>query len=166
MSSPAPVGASQPLFAEDLPVAEVVDLGTYVVSVDEIVDFALQWDPQPFHVDVAAASDGYFGEVIAAGVHAVAIFQRLAVIGAYRHWAVVAGRQVQLSMPAPLRPAVPVRGELAVREVVETHPDRSLVTVDGRLLQDGTDVLIARVDLYVRRRHVGEPMRQDKLSQT
>jgi len=152
VSGPLPDASARPLFAEDLPVAEVVDLGTYAVSVDDIVDFARQWDPQPFHVDVAAAADGYFGEVIAAGVHAVAIFQRLAVVGAYRHWAVVAGRQVQLSMPAPLRPVAPVRGELTVRDVVATHPDRSLVTVDGRLVQDGTNVLEARVDLYVRRR--------------
>ena len=40
---------------EDLSVGEVFDLGTHTVTREQIVDVATQWDPQPFHIDDAAA---------------------------------------------------------------------------------------------------------------
>ena len=95
---------AEPLYAEDLVVGSVHGLGTYQVTLQEILDFAEKWDPQVFHVDRAAAEAGFFGEIIASGVHTVAIFQRLAVRGAYRHWSVIAGRRVSAEFPAPVRP--------------------------------------------------------------
>jgi len=43
------------LFFEDFPVGEVVDYGSYEVTAEEIVRFAREFDPQPFHVDEKAA---------------------------------------------------------------------------------------------------------------
>ena len=57
------------LYFEDLPVGDRHEVGGYTVSEDEIVEFAEQFDPQPFHVDETAAEDSVFGESVASGPH-------------------------------------------------------------------------------------------------
>lgn len=47
------------------------------VSLEEILDFARQYDPQWFHADVDAARQSHFGEVVASGVHSFAIWRQL-----------------------------------------------------------------------------------------
>ena len=62
---------------EDFSVGDVFDLGTHTVSHEEIVDFATQWDPQPFHVDDAAAQSSSFGGLVASGWHTASLCMRL-----------------------------------------------------------------------------------------
>lgn len=49
------------------------------LSLQEVVRFAETFDPQPMHVDEAAAKDGYFGGLIASGWHVLALTMRLVV---------------------------------------------------------------------------------------
>lgn len=140
--------------AEDLVVGRTIELGTHAVSAAEIIAFAEQWDPQDFHTDPDVAAHGFFGEVIGSGIHSLAIYQRLAVLGAYRHWAVVAGRRIRsVDLTSPLRPDTTVRADVTVERIENTRPDRALVVKRGRLLNtDGTVVLECVVESYVRRR--------------
>lgn len=62
---------------EDFSVGDVFDLGTRTVTRDEIVDFATQWDPQPFHVDEQAAQSSSFGGLVASGWHTASLCMRL-----------------------------------------------------------------------------------------
>lgn len=57
----------------------VIEAGPYQVSEAEILQFANQYDPQWFHVDVEQAKEGRFGAVIASGWHTCAIAMRLLV---------------------------------------------------------------------------------------
>ena len=66
---------SELLYAEDLVIGSAWDLGSYVVTEPEIIEFARQWDPQGFHVDPDVAAAGYFGGIIASGIHTMAIFR-------------------------------------------------------------------------------------------
>ena len=66
-------------FFEDLAIGFAVTSRTYDVGKDEIVEFATSWDPQPFHIDEAAARDTFFGTLVASGVHTFAIAMRLGV---------------------------------------------------------------------------------------
>ena len=52
------------------------DCGSFSVSEDEIISFAKQFDPQPFHVDPRAAARGPFGGLIASGWHTAALVMR------------------------------------------------------------------------------------------
>ena len=47
-------------FLEDVPVGYESTIGQWTLSRDEIIDLASQWDPQPFHVDEAAAEKSVF----------------------------------------------------------------------------------------------------------
>ena len=54
-------------YFEDYVPGLTVDCGTFSVSEAEIVAFAREYDPQPFHVDPVGAKDGPFGGLIASG---------------------------------------------------------------------------------------------------
>lgn len=141
------------LYAEDLPVGVVLDLGAHELTTAELLAFAEQWDPQGFHVDLETAREGPFGEVIASGVHTLAVFQRLSVLVALGRWAVIAGRRIrEVRFLAPALPGT-LRASLVVESVTWNRPDRSLVVTSGRVVSgDGTVVMTATFESYVRNR--------------
>ena len=65
------------LFFEDFVPGEVIELGTYEMTEDEIIDFGRRFDPQYFHTDPEAAVDSPFGGLIASGWHTVSAWARL-----------------------------------------------------------------------------------------
>ena len=65
------------LHFEDFAVGQVIDLGSYAVTADEIREFAIEFDPQPFHLDEAAGSASLLGGLAASGWHVCAMFMRL-----------------------------------------------------------------------------------------
>lgn len=62
---------------EDLTVGETRQSEPRTVTVEEIVKFAREYDPQWFHSDPDAARESHFGEVVASGVHVLAIWRQL-----------------------------------------------------------------------------------------
>jgi len=62
---------------EDLVVGECFTSRSRTVTAEEIVDFASRYDPQYFHADPEAAKRSVFGEVVASGVHNLAIWRQL-----------------------------------------------------------------------------------------
>lgn len=67
------------MFLEDYRPGTTRTLGSITVSEDEIIAFATQFDPQPMHVDVDAATHGPFGGLIASGWHTCALTMRVLV---------------------------------------------------------------------------------------
>jgi acyl dehydratase len=64
---------------EDFKVGERSEMGRHTFGADEIVAFAKQFDPQPFHTDPQAARASAFGGLIASGWHTCAVGMRLMV---------------------------------------------------------------------------------------
>lgn len=62
---------------EDLELGEIRRSSSRTVTQQEIVDFARQYDPQWFHSDPEAARTSHFGELVASGVHVLAIWRQL-----------------------------------------------------------------------------------------
>lgn len=62
---------------EEFEPGRVYELGSTLVTEDDIVAFARAFDPQPFHVDPEAAKDSVFGGLIASGWHTCAVGMRL-----------------------------------------------------------------------------------------
>lgn len=63
----------------DFQVNQVIEAGPYVLSQDELLSFAREWDPQWFHTDPEAAAQGPHGGLIASGWQTCGIAMRLAV---------------------------------------------------------------------------------------
>ena len=64
---------------EDFEAGESADMGSHCFTEEEIIAFARQFDPQPFHTDPQAAARSAFGGLIASGWHTCAIGMRLMV---------------------------------------------------------------------------------------
>ena len=110
-------------FFEDFHPGDVTDTGSVTVTREEIVAFARQFDPQPFHVDEDAARRSPFGGLIASGWHTASLCMRLVV-------ALLGPDSGSLGSPGvdELRWLKPVRpgDELSVSaEVLEAIPSRS-----------------------------------------
>lgn len=63
-------------YFEDLVVGSTAELGSYAFTEENIVDFARRYDPQPFHLDDAAAARTHFGALCASGWHTAAAWMR------------------------------------------------------------------------------------------
>lgn len=59
------------------------EIGSYTFTEEEVVDFAGQFDPQPFHLSHEAAEKSHFGALCASGWHTMAAWMRLNVEHAY-----------------------------------------------------------------------------------
>lgn len=68
---------SRQWYFEDFYEGQVIDLGKRNVTEDEIVAFARQFDPQPFHIDREAAARSIYGGVIASGWHTCSMMMRM-----------------------------------------------------------------------------------------
>jgi acyl dehydratase len=66
-------------FWEDISVGERVEIGSYTFTTDNIKAFARRFDPQPFHLDEAAAARSHFGALCASGWHTASVWMRLMV---------------------------------------------------------------------------------------
>lgn len=67
------------LYWEDFAEGQVRELGQIVPTREEIIAFAQQFDPQPFHLDDEAAKASVFGGLCASGWHTCAMAMRLMV---------------------------------------------------------------------------------------
>lgn len=67
------------LYWEDLEVGTATTFGTYDVTREEVLEFARKYDPQPFHIDDAAAARTHFGRIAASGWHTAAMTMRVIV---------------------------------------------------------------------------------------
>lgn len=141
---------------EDFAAGQVYELGSRRVTRDEIVEFARRWDPQPFHVDDAAAADGPFGGLVASGWHSCAIWMRLYVDALLLDAAGMGSPGVEdLRWLAPLRPDTVVSGRLTVLETAASsrRADRGTVVALCELLDEvGTTLLSMRVRGFFARR--------------
>ena len=71
----APTEAPEPArFFEELEIGRRYELGSFVFTAEEIVAFARSFDPQPFHMDEAAAANSSFGRLAASGWHTAAVW--------------------------------------------------------------------------------------------
>lgn len=63
---------------EDFTPGRVIDAGSAEMTEEALLEFARQWDPQPFHTDRAAAEASRWKGLIASGWHTAAMAMRLA----------------------------------------------------------------------------------------
>jgi acyl dehydratase len=68
-------------YFEDFHPGQEIALGSRTVTEEEIIAFATQFDPQPFHIDHEAAARSPYGGVIASGWHTCSMMMRMVVDG-------------------------------------------------------------------------------------
>jgi len=133
------------LYFEDFPVGDVRESAPRRVAREEIVAFAQQFDPQPFHIDDTAAQRTIYGGLLASGWHTCAISMRLM-------WDTYLKDTVSLGSPGvdeirwvkPVRPGDTLRARFTVVEAVPSRskPDRGIVRSVSEVFNQHGDVVM------------------------
>ena len=144
-----------PLYFDDLKVGDTFRTATHALDVEQIKAFAQQFDPQPFHLDEAAARESMFGGLAASGWHTAAITMQLLVEGGLPIVGGLVGAGAEISWPKPTRPGAMLRVESEIAELrpSRSRPERGLATVRSETSnQFGEVVQVLVAKLIVPRR--------------
>jgi acyl dehydratase len=119
------------LYLEDLQVGQRFTSGTYLMDEGRIKAFAAEFDPQPFHLDEAAAQASVFRGLAASGWHTAAVAMRLLVTGGLPFANGIIGAGGEIAWPKPTRPGDTLRVESEILEIVPSRskPNQAFVTV-------------------------------------
>src|SRR5258708_2252301 len=121
MSSEARRAGDGKLYLDDLQVGQRFTSGPHPMDESGIKAFARQYDPQPYHLDEAAAQKSLFGGLVASGWHTAAVTMRLLVESVPIAGGVL-GAGGELNWPRATRPGDVL---MVVSEIVEVRPSRS-----------------------------------------
>jgi acyl dehydratase len=145
-----------PMYLDDLSVGQTFHSGSVTVELERIKAFAADFDPQPFHLDEAAAGRSLFGRLVASGWQTAAMTMRLMVDSDFKVAGGLIGMGVEaIRWPRPVYPGDVLRVESEILEVrpSQSNPERGVVRVRNTTLnQDGEPVMIQTATLIVPRR--------------
>lgn len=144
-------------YFEDYVPGFTVDCGSFSVSEAEIIAFAKEFDPQPFHVDPVGAADGPFGGIIASGWHTASLTMRQLV----DHWvspesSLGAAGVDEIRWPKAVRPGdtLHVRATIVEARRSKSKPDRGIIRSVAEVTnQDGDAVMRLTAINFVLARH-------------
>ncbi|WP_322046038.1 MaoC family dehydratase [Paraburkholderia sp. J67] len=112
-----------PRYLDDFKIGDQIETEEFPVTRDMIVTFAQQYDPQPMHLDEAAARSTVFGELVGSGWQTLAVTMRLLVDAQLLGGTPIVGTEFkEMRFHAPMRPGDVLR---AHAEVVDICPSKS-----------------------------------------
>jgi len=120
-------------YFEDFQEGDTIELGSRTITREEIIAFARQYDPQPFHVDPVRAKDSFFGELVASGWHTAGIYMRLLVDGLLNDTVSLGSPGLdELRWLKPVRPGDTLRASFTVVEAILSKSRPTLGIIRGR----------------------------------
>jgi len=119
------------LYLEDLQVGQRFVSGEYRMDEAHIKSFAAEFDPQPFHLDDAAARQSVFGGLAASGWHTAAATMSLLVTGGLPLANGTVGLGGEIAWPKPTRPGDTLHVESEILEIIPSRskPNQAIVKV-------------------------------------
>ena len=146
------------LHYEDFPEGHVIPFGTFHLSREQVIAFAQEWDPQPFHIDTEFARKWQYGGLIASGLHTMCVTLKLWLeLGVLKASSLGSPGLGETQFPRPVRPGDTLR---VVTDIVElrasaSKPDRGIcrlrqVTINQR----GEHVMEQETTVFLKRRPV------------
>ena len=143
------------LYLDDLALGDRFESRGLTLTEAAIVDFALVYDPQPFHIDAEAASATHFGGLIASGFQTLAVSFRLLYQTEFIVSASLGGPGLdELRWVRPVRPGDTLR---VVGEVVElrpstSKPDRGLLRLGVTTFNQRREAVMTAIFMVIAKR--------------
>jgi acyl dehydratase len=145
-------------YFEDFKKGERFISGGMTLTEAGIIEFARQWDPQPFHIDTEFARKWQYGGLIASGLHTMCVTLKLWLeLGVLKACSLGSPGLGEMQFPRPVRPGDTLR---VVTDIVElrasqSKPDRGIcrlrqVTINQR----GEHVMEQETTVFLKRRPV------------
>jgi acyl dehydratase len=129
---------------EDFQPGAVAIYGPRLVTREEIVAFAAEFDPQPMHLDEAAAAATMLGGLAASGWHVCCLLMRIITDGFVLNSSSMGAPGVEeVRWLRPLRPGMRIRVRSTVLETraSKSRPEMGLVKIHHEVLDEGDAVL-------------------------
>jgi acyl dehydratase len=146
---------------EDFKPGAVALYGPRLVTREEIVAFAAEFDPQPMHLDEAAASATLLGGLAASGWHSCSLLMRMMADAFILNSASMGAPGVdEVNWHRPLRPGTRIRLRTTVLEsrASNSRPTAGLVKFKFEMVDEADIVLMTQVNtLMLGRREPGAP---------
>ena len=142
-------------FFEDFSVGDTFATPGITFTESMIVDFAIAYDPQPFHLNAEAAKTGPFGGLIASGFQTLALgFRQVLDLGVLRGGSMGSPGMDELRWTRPVRPGDTIR---AKGEVVETKPsgskpDRGTVRIRYAFVNQADETVMTMSCMHILKR--------------
>ncbi|MBI3453814.1 MAG: MaoC family dehydratase [Rhodospirillales bacterium] len=144
------------LYLDDMTVGQRFESRGYTFTESDIIDFALRFDPQPFHIDVEAAKATQYGGLIASGFHTLAIAFRVL----YQTGFLIGGNLGapgidELRWVRPVRPGDTLRTVAEVKEIIPStsKPDRGILKLGVQAVNQRSEAaMTATFVIMVKRR--------------
>jgi acyl dehydratase len=145
------------LHYEDFQEGMVIPFGHYHLSREEVVDYASQWDPQPFHLDEDAARRSVLAGLAASGWQSSAILIRLAIDAFVNRSATMASNgmeEVKWLKPVYAGETLTGRATILSRRISAKRPEMGILRMRLELL-DGQGELKTEITgvQFMRVRH-------------
>lgn len=143
-------------YMEDLKVGQKFTAGPIKVTAEDIIAFARQFDPQPFHLDAEAAKQTPFGELVASGWHTASMTMRMIVDSSPNMEGGMIGRSVErLNWLRAVKPGDTLSFEAEILEMrgSGSDPRRGVMRIHNTTSnQNGEAVLTMESIVFVPRR--------------
>lgn len=143
-------------FFEDFKAGDRFVSGDMTITEAAIIEFARQWDPQPFHTDPAFASTWTFGGLIASGLHTMAVTLRLWLdLGIFRACSLGSPGIGEVQFPRPVRPGDTLRvvSDIVQLRLSASRRDRGIARLrQVTINQRGEQVMEQETTVFLKRR--------------
>ncbi|MBC7102684.1 MAG: MaoC family dehydratase [Parvibaculum sp.] len=147
-------------FWEDFPVGETVEFGRKNVTKEEILEFASEFDPQPFHLDEEAAKQSILGGLCASGWHSCAMAMRMMCDGYILESASLGAPgvdEVRWKKPVYVDDVIRLRRTCTERRASKSRPEMGLTKFRTEVLNQKDEVVMTMEGWAMYgRRHPGE----------
>jgi acyl dehydratase len=120
-----------------------------------IIDFAMRYDPQPFHLDVEAARQSNYGGLIASGFHTLALgFRMVLETGIFRACSMGSPGFDELRWVRPVRPGDTLHTEIEVMEKKpsSSKPDRGIARIAYRIKNQKDEEVLTFLSMHLLKR--------------
>jgi len=146
-----------PLYFEDFSVGDRFVSQGVTFTESDIVNFALHYDPQSFHIDTRAAEASHFGGLIASGFHTLALsFRMFLQQGVLSACGMGSPGIDELRWLAPVRPGDTLHSEVEVLEVWDStsKPDRGYMRLSFAAINQHAETVMTLICIQIVKRRI------------
>ncbi|KVE39150.1 MaoC family dehydratase [Burkholderia sp. TSV86] len=130
---------------EDLIVGSATEVGKHTFTADEIVTFAQAYDPQPFHLDEAAAKASMFGGLVASGWHTCSVFMGMLVRNVLQGSTSMGSPgidEIRWLKPVRVGDTITMYNKILDKRVSASRPDRGIVSTEWEGVNERGETVI------------------------
>ena len=145
------------MFFDDLPVGTTFETKAKTLPLDDILEFAQKWDPQPFHIDEKAAKQSPYGGIIASGFHTILVaFVLTLEADIWNEASMGSPGMDELRWLKPVRPGDVLRtkAEVIASTPSTSRPGQGRTQIAYQVLNQDDDVVASYKATHILRRRV------------